>query len=339
MIQSLKRLTLRPYFFGAVLLAVFFAPALRAEGVNPWGIMAPKSTGVPQAFIESVKETGAIYLRPGDVWVEEWIKASGKCDECFKLRNSGLGLILTLRNNGRSALGKPGNPTTPPKDLGAYQKAVGQILENYRPALLVLENEENGGAFYSGGSDAAKEYSKQLSVGCEEAHQRNMRCSNGGLTNDTAVLLTWFQYMTTGQQEKACSFAKRAFREKNDPDAAEKLCKIKFPAKAPDKYKKQIEAGRKFIQVYRSAPIDFINLHWTANDAEAFKETVDFLRQATGKAVISNEIAPRALNDNPKIADSFIQAVKDKNLAFAIWHHTERPNNKALKQLLKENYP
>lgn len=332
----------RPIYRVIVMWAVFFAPALplRAEANNPWGVMAPISTSVAPGVIQSIKESGAAYLRPGDVWVEEWIRTNGKCDECFKLRNSGIGLILTLRNNGKGRSAQTVAAATPPKDLGAYQKAVGQILESYRPALIAIENEENGGAYYYDAPEAPKEYAKQLSVACEEAQKRNMRCTNGGITHDAAAILTWFQYVSAGQNAKACDYARRALADPGNPAAAEKFCKIKSAAQLPEKMRTQIEKGRAMVQVYRNSPIDFVNLHWSNGDAAAFKETMDYLKLATGKTVISNEIrlsggAAKSGNDGMAL----MAAVKERGLPFAVWHHTSRPGGKALKTFLKENYP
>ncbi len=338
----------RPIHRAIVLWAVFFAPIfagltlfaanppdLRAEN-NPWGIMAPKSTSVPVSVIASIKESSVTYMRPGDVWVDEWIKTNGKCDECFKLRNAGIATILTLRNSGKT------NPKSvaasqPPKDIGAYQKAVGEILENYRPAMIAIENEEDGGVYYSNAPDAPKEYAKQLSVACEEAQKRNMRCTNGGLTQDAAVILTWFQYVSLGQNAKACDYAKRTLA-KGDAAAAEKYCKVKSSKQLPEKMRKPVEKARAMIQIYRHSSIDYVNLHWSDGNASAFKETVDFLRLATNKPVISNELG---WGENGKAEDgtALMNAVKEKRMAYAVWHPTHRPGNKAIKTFIKENYP
>ncbi len=334
----------RPMHRAIVLWAVFFAPVfaflagnapLHAE-INPWGIMAPKSTSVPVSVIASIKESSVTYLRPGDVWVDEWIKTGGKCDECFKLRNAGIATILKPRNSGKA------NPkciaaSQPPKDLGAYQKAVGDILEKYRPAMIAIENEEDGGIYYSNAPDAPKEYAKQLSVACEEAQKRNMRCTNGGLTQESAVILTWFQYVSLGQNAKACDYAKRALA-KGDAAAAEKYCKVKSSKELPEKFRKPVEKARTMVQTYRHSPIDYVNLHWSGGNVSAFKETVDFLRLATSKPVISNELS---WGENGKAEDgtALMNAVKEKGMAYAVWHPTQRPNNKAIKSFLKENYP
>jgi hypothetical protein len=55
-----------------------------------------------------------------------------------------LQLVLTVRANGR------GQATAPPSDLAAYQRTLSQVLDTYRPAILVVENEENSALFYTG---------------------------------------------------------------------------------------------------------------------------------------------------------------------------------------------
>lgn len=309
----------------AAVTAVSSAPALSSAAVaveaprNIYGVMAPKGKDTPQSAIDAAKAAGAMYLRPQEVSVSEWIRTKGKCAECFKLRNCGLALVLTLRN------GSGSGASTPPKDLGAYQKAVGEILENYRPALIAVENEENLAASYSDGSasgvwdnpndsvDTAREYARQLNVACEEAQKRNMKCANGGLTSDTAAILTWFQYMSLGQNDKACSYAKRALGD-------EKFCKIKTPAQVPDKPRKQIELGRKLLTVYKNSPADYVNFHWYLQDAAALGETADFLQQVTGKRAISNEMGQRAGEDSSKNAASVLAAARQKNFDFAVWN-------------------
>jgi hypothetical protein len=154
------------------------AAALAVAGAaeNPFGVMLPSRLVRSKEGIQLARELGAVYLRPDSVFLEGRPAVCGVCDAA---RSRGLRLVLTVRNNGPQA-------TTPPADLESYQRAVAAVLDQYRPAILVVENEENSALFYRGTPEA---YASQLKAACEAAHRKGIRCTNGGLVSALAAYL------------------------------------------------------------------------------------------------------------------------------------------------------
>ncbi|MGC8916905.1 MAG: hypothetical protein ACP5NF_08005 [Thermoanaerobaculum sp.] len=171
-------------------------PRRRLEGwparcANPFGVMLPSQVVRAPGGIEVAKTLGAVYFRPSAVFLDEW---QGSCPECDIGQNAGLRLVLTVRANGR------GQATSPPTDLVTYGKTLGQVLETYRPALLVVENEENSRLFYTG---SPEDYAAELRAACEVAHAKGIPCTNGGLVSTLVALLVYDHYLEKGQTQLA----------------------------------------------------------------------------------------------------------------------------------------
>lgn len=148
---------------------------------NPFGVMLPSQLVRSPGGIEVAKTLGAVYYRPASIFLDQW---NGTCMECDIAAGAGLQLVLTVRNSG------PG-PTVPPRDLAAYQSTLGQVLDRYRPALLVVENEENSALFFTG---TPEEYAVLLAAACRVAHSKGVRCTNGGLVSTLVALLVYDHY-------------------------------------------------------------------------------------------------------------------------------------------------
>ena len=152
--------------------------------INPFGVMLSKGMDLSIA-----KKFGAAYYRTSvAVFLDQW---SGVCNECDEALSQNLQLILTIRNNGGG-----GKPATPPTDYETFRNSVSQIVSKYKPAVLVIENEENSEAlFYTG---TPEQYNHELKVACEVAHQSGIKCANGGIVSSLAVLLVANHYLEQG---------------------------------------------------------------------------------------------------------------------------------------------
>ncbi len=104
-----------------------------------------------------------------------------------------------MRNDGRR------QATSPPRDLAAFQRTLGQVLDRYRPALLVVENEENSALFYDGTSE---DYAAELKAACQVAHQKGIPRTDGGLVSTLVALVVYDHYRESGQE--AQDFAPRS---------------------------------------------------------------------------------------------------------------------------------
>ncbi len=315
------------------------SPRSPINNTNPFGMKAGVGNQVPPEILAKEKAWGFVYQRPNDVAVEEWLKLDGKCDECAKFKASGLGTILTIRNNGVNAVGFDARiPTTPPKDIEKYKQAVAQIIKAYEPEVVVIENEENVPPFYYDGTqkgvwdspndgiDTASEYAKELNAACGAAHQLGFTCSNGGMTSEAAAHLTWLNYLKQGKTSAACDFAKRAFYTKQNQDAGEKYCQVKKEAEIPSEMREPLRNGEKLLEVYKTSSIDYVNFHWYIRDAKAFSETAKFLKDFTNKKVMNNEIGQRKGEGKAESAKALAQAVVDSGLTYAVWYNSGTPD-------------
>lgn len=311
-----------------------------------------------------VRELGATHFRPPEVMVDQWLAAGGgQRAAAGRLRQSGLKLILTVRNNGHNARGRERIPTSPPKDLKRYQEAIAEILDAYRPKVLVVENEENAPPFYYDGTrrgvwdspedgiDTVRAYARQLFAACEVAHERGVLCTNGGLTSGAAAALTWFYYLEQDQPKRACDFARRAFYTRQDPRAGERYCQARSAAQVPAKLRdKIVRIARPLLEVYRRAPTDLVNFHWYIHDPQALQEAVRYLRTATGKGVMTNEIGQWQWDADPAAVQPLLQALTDAQVRYAVWFSIDtgharglvnqdgslRPNGEAFQNFLRK---
>jgi hypothetical protein len=298
---------------------------------NPFGIMTGKS-GSLQSALQRAKELGVSSLELPTVRVDRWMKSGPVLQDTEALENSGLKVILTIRSHDVYESGRGGISTTPPLDIEAYRNAVGQILDAYKPQLLLVEDEEDIRESYKDGvkagvwgtiedkSDSAKAYQEKLDVACEVAHSRGVKCANGGLTSEAAALLTWMGYLEHGDIKQACDFARRAFYSRNKPRAGEQYCKVNSINEAPLKVRNRIDhIEKRLLQVCRDGKNDYTNFHWYIHDPEALKETAAYLRRATGKPAMISEIGQRKWDASPDNVQPLMQAVVEAGLPYALW--------------------
>lgn len=279
------------------------APKIGAH--NPFGLMlgAPGMTLGQRIFL--VKHLGAVYFRPNTLRVAS---SSGTCEECEAAQQAGLKLILTVSNSGG-----PGEPSRPPTDLTAYRLTLETIVDRYRPEVLVVENEENSPLFYLG---SPEEYRHELQTACEVAHARGIACANGGLVSLLVALLVYDDYVQSGKQAEAQSFAERAF-------TPEERSLLSSP-----KAQEQVQKGKALLATYAAAGADYVNFHWYIADAPALAEAVQFLKGKTGLPVITNEIGQH--DRSPATVTNLMNAVLQAGLLVAVWFSIDTPKAYAL---------
>ncbi len=278
-------------------------PALQSP--NPFGVMLPPALArSPKAMVQVAQDLGVAYLRPEAIFLDRW---DGSCPPCEAALQGGLGLVLTVRNGGGPS------PSMPPSDLDAYRQRLGRVLDRYRPALLVVENEENSALFYSG---SPEQYGQELRAACQVAHQRGIPCTNGGLVSSLVALLVYQHYLERGQADAARSFAARAF----DPRQREELGSALA--------RQQLEKGRALLAQYRAAGADYVNFHWYIADAAALGEAVAYLREATGLPVVCNEMGQH--NDDPRVTTALMEQALSLGLPIVVWFGLDGPQARGL---------
>jgi len=276
----------------------------RPTGRNPFGLMLPSRLVRSSQGMQIAKALGVVYYRPSAIFLDEWNGTSPECDIALK---AGLQLVLTVRNNGR------GQATSPPSDLAAYQRTLSQVLDKYRPAVLVVENEENSALFYTG---TPEEYAAQLKAACQVAHQKGIPCTNGGPVSFLVALLVYDHYLKSGQTAAAQDFATRAFT------AMERQL-LNSP-----KAKEQIRKGKALLASYRAAGADYVNFHWYIADPQALGEAVAYLKAQTGLPVITNEIGQHS--DDPNQTTAIMGKVVELGLPIGVWFSVDAPKAQGL---------
>jgi hypothetical protein len=255
--------------------------------------------------MQVAKVLGAVYYRPSSaIFLDEW---NGSCSECAAALGDGFRLVLTVRANGR------GQATSPVSDLAGYQRTLGQVLDKYRPAVLVIENEENSALFYTG---TPQEYAAQLKAACQVAHAKGIPCTNGGLVSILVALLVYHHYLESGQMLAAQNFAARVFTPQERP-------LLNSP-----KAQEQIRKGKALLASYRAAGADYVNFHWYIADTKALEEAVAYLKAETGLPVMTSEMGQH--NDDPNQTTAVMAKVVELGLPMAVWFSVDAAKARAL---------
>lgn len=271
---------------------------------NPFGVMLPSQLVRSSEGMQVARALGAVYFRPSAIFLDG---GDVECLECDVALDAGLRLALTVRSDGRR------QASSPPSDLAAYQRTLGQVLDRYRPAILVVENEENSALFYTG---TPEEYAAELSAACQVAHQKGIPCANGGLVSTLVALLVYDHYLERGQKALAEDFAARVFT----PDEQRSL--------NSSQAREQIGKGKALLSSYRAAGADYVNFHWYIADTQALGEAVAFLSAQTGLPVITNEIGQHT--DDPNQTAAVMAKVVELGLPIAVWFGLDAPKARGL---------
>ncbi len=309
-------------------LALLCGPALAQA--TQFGVVAAEDLPSPDDLIPRARQLGAQSVRPPVVWVDRWITGRSPCaaDDCARWTGAGLPLVLVIRANGQF-----GRPTTPPKDLAAFRKTVGQILDSYRPALLVVEDEENTIDTYSDGTrpgewdsprdgiDTADAYVRELEAACQTAHARKIACTDGGLSGDAVAAAQWVSFMRKDHAAHACSLARRAF------DGGEQMCRLKKIDQAAPARLQQAQRVDRLLALFRRSSVDYVNVHWDQADDESFGWVLDYVRTASGKPVVSTRISPPTdqVDAQPEITARLLDTAARQSLVHALWQLADRP--------------
>ncbi|MBI4058342.1 hypothetical protein HY408_01105 [Candidatus Gottesmanbacteria bacterium] len=310
-------------------------PSLPTQ-INPFGVMIPSQAFSDREKMQMAKDLGVRYYRPLSLFVDRW---NGRCSECDAALNEGLKLVLTIRNGGGN-----GEPSYPPTNIPAFKLIISRVLETYQPEVLVVENEENSlTLFYSG---TPEEYHAELAAACEVAHEKNTKCTNGGLVSSLVAYLTAEQYREQGEPFKAREYLRRTL----DPEEF-----IRYE-KSPDspRLQLQIRRGQELLAGYAQADADFVNFHWYIEDTDALNEAVDYLEETTGLPALTNEVGQQE-NENPLQVINTMKKITQLDLPIAVWfsHDTEgfggsrslfnpdgtlRPNGIAFKEFIQQKF-
>ena len=313
-------------------------PFPAVSGMNPFGLLLGADGIDDQYRVELARSLGVAYFRPWYVNLDAW---SGSCYDlaCDIGPNSGLKLILTVRNNVGAA---PPFATTPPQDGTVYRRTLSEVLDRYKPEVLVVENEEDSAEYWAG---TPEQYGTLLKAACQVAHDQKIPCANGGLSTKTVALLVWADYVEQQQITEACNFAQRAAAV-----LAPDLCRFSAVDHLSDEDKVLLNTGRQLLDIYKISGQDYLNFHWYVPDKSAFSDAANYLRRKVGLPLMSNELGQ--FDQSPEAVQKILSAAAELKLTYAIWFSFDRdpavalqnedgslrPNGEAFREFMRAHY-
>jgi len=270
---------------------------------NQFGVyLSPRDFDIEER-IRLAQEMGVRYFRSYPALVPVW---NGQCSECSAVQAAGLQFILTIRNTAN--LGSAAGSIS---DIEGFKRAVGEILDQYKPALAIVENEEDVPRYFTGTAD---DYISELRTVCELAHQRGIKCANGGITYTGVTWLTYQHYVDAGQLSEAQSFSLRGL----DRGQQSRLSSPQGQQVA----QQVVDHEMSLVTHYKDAGADYMNIHWYPADAGAFMESVQYFEELTGLPVISNEIGQQHSTD-PGAVTAMLNAIVELKMPIAVWFSSD----------------
>jgi len=138
---------------------------------------------------------------------------------------------------------------------------------------------------------------------------------------------------------KAANYAAKAF-------PADKLVNGEPDTTNVSTYQGLLDVGRQMIATYKNLPLDYVNFHWyepirmvggttseqagldtVAHINSALEESICYLRNATGKNILTNEIGQ--YNIQAGITNAVMTEIKRMNIPYAIWYSGDGGTGKA----------
>jgi hypothetical protein len=209
-------------------------------------------------------------------------------------------------------------PSSPPKP-SVYRAELGRALNLYPTPLVSIENEETADKFYAG---TPQQYLDQLKVAIPVAHGRGVEISDGGLVSLGVQLATWYDLWHRGKHAAADNYAQLAFPDSRAGGAIiDDLPNSQHPnrpilAHTP-KARETLNDTLTLIAGFRGLNLDYVNFHWYQSTPAALGMTVDYLRRATGKPVITNEIGQFDLS--PQTMLGLLDKTASLHIPWVIW--------------------
>jgi hypothetical protein len=276
---------------------------------NPFGIDLAPGGLADDAYWTLIAETLAVpYYRPGTVFLD----TGGVCDRCTAAIQHDRKLVLVVRAGGTAT-----TPTAPPADLGTYRSRLGAVLDESDAAVAAVVIEDEVDARYSG---TAEEYLAELAAGCEVAHQRGVRCADGGMSSASLVLLLASYYEGLGNPGAALHLVSVAG---GNPDVVSAFAT--WPPTTEQALtdglatrKAAIDRLRVILAGEREAGVDYANFHWYERDTDTLDVAIAFMRNVTRcNAVMTSAIGQRG--QDPLEALHKLDDAKELGLGLVIW--------------------
>lgn len=266
---------------------------------NVFGVQAGPDSWSIERRITVARTLGASFYRPADVIIDQW---RNSCIECPSLASSGFRVVLGVRATQTTARRLT--------DVALFQRSLAGIIDQYHPEIVFIEHDESrtdNSAFM------AIDYTAELKAACETAHNRRIKCANGGMAGQQALMALWADKYEQSGSGAACQYAQKAM----DAATATTLCGTRSLDKLSAQMQTDISRGRAFLAGYKEAGADFVSLLWNLNDAGVMADVAAYARTVTGLPVVIKELSLTA--DNAPVVSAWLQKAVDLGLSAAIW--------------------
>ena len=227
---------------------------------NPYGILVSQTNGYnldPDKAVQLVQDLGAAYARinvnNGDWYDDD--KRQKFLDEynTYTKSTPSIGILLNVL----WVTGVPG-PEPFPGATAEYKSFINDLIDTLtspdylKPALLVVENEENNVQFHLIESTADQDkFLEMLSYVVEEGHRNNLKVCNGAITNLGVILSTWDYFLSVKKDTvRATTFINNSFPAESIPFLSNSF------------YTEKKERALYYLNAYRNIPMDYMNIHW-----------------------------------------------------------------------------
>ena len=273
-----------------VLFLLLASTALAQSG--DLGVMLGNIGGSPQKRIEIAKQLGASWYRPEAVLLG---LSQPRCDDCEPARAAGLKLVLVVRNSSEEK-----KPSAAIADVAAFQQQLRTVLEKYKPAIVVVEDEPEDAKSFAG---TPEQYAAELKAACDAARTMDIKCTNGGLSSiDMAGVVLAELWKTDSLQAgdfgivtevvrakgSGTSFSVLG-RSKNTHDNSREAIQ-KATAEYIEKHRAEIERASSFLTASASAGTDYANFHWSELKPEEVTTVLDVLGRLNRRPPMSDEM-------------------------------------------------
>lgn len=276
-----------------------------------------KDTSSNTFKISVLKNLNSSYTR-NTIIMDNW---TGRNFDYEKYVENGIETFLNLNNS----VAKKKSPPPFVTDTVAYKIKMDEILNEYSPPIIAIENEEGNFEKHEG---SMQQYINQLTAAMSVIHKHNLKGTNGGFSSNPITFLVYRYYFNRGEFDKAADFADRCI----DPKFWNKLS---HPGLKPG-FEESISKWDSLMQAYRTVPIDYVNIHFyeairyrgSVNATElckniksitpgALQEICDYIYDVTGKKTVSNEMG--TLNTQPALVTSMMNECINVNMDYCIW--------------------
>lgn len=296
---------------------------------NIFGVLVNQSEGHPISTNQKIDLLNNQFKVPFTRHQQVLTNFTGSIPTYESYVNNGLKVLLNVTSKVTS-FSEPAGPYI--TDTVFYRQKLVQLLNTYKPEVLVIENEEANSSYYTG---TAQEYINLLNIAIDECNKRTIKVTNGGFTARMSKLLVWDYYTSTGQVTKASEYAKRVF-----PDTLLNSVGVAGYLSSNSQVRATFDKAKLLLNEYKLNKMTYLNIHWyepakegdfpTANldniansDMIGFQETVEVFRLITQKPVITNEIGQ--FNLKGTLTTDILQKCYDLNLPYVIWYSGDGP--------------